>query len=175
MKNFNVELVKPFKQAKRDGFTAYLKSTFTLEGPQVENSLDGFNQYNSLCFWWGAFEALLSLLFGMLFAPLVIVGGYLAAMTLWWIFNLSQSKKWKFVGLTLIMFYACWVILQIFATFIFILLPAMFAIKLFLTVGMLKYGASLEAEPEGNCPYDTLPEDGKTGGDTVNSDANEML
>jgi len=41
--------------------------------------------------------------------------------------------------------------------------------------GMLKYGASLEAEPEGNCPYDTLPEDGKTGGDTVNSDANEML
>eukprot|EP00962_Isochrysis_galbana_P006523 scaffold1746_cov121-Isochrysis_galbana.AAC.5 len=90
-------------RANMVGFKAYLRSTFTLEGPQqrpspqlasalgpedaefacrpqVENDLDGFNQYNSLCFWWGAFEALLSLLFMNFLAPLVILGGYLAAM-----------------------------------------------------------------------------------------------
>ena len=83
----------------------------------------------------------------------------LSWQTLWWIFNLSQSKKWKFVGLTLIMFYACWVILQIFATFIFILLPAMFAIKLFLTVGELTHvlaRPSSFAHEQQSTPIDSI-------------------
>jgi len=47
---------------------------------QVEDELDGFNQYNSLCFWWGTLESLLSIIFLNAFAPLVIFCGYLAAM-----------------------------------------------------------------------------------------------
>lgn len=55
--------------------------------------------------------------------------------TLWWIFNLSNSKKWMFIGITLIMLYACWVLIQIFALLVTVILPLVFAVKLFLTVG----------------------------------------
>lgn len=57
-----------------------LKCYYAAVRPQVEDDLDGFNQYNSLCFWWGVFESLLSLLFANFLAPLVILGGYFAAM-----------------------------------------------------------------------------------------------
>lgn len=62
----------------------------------------------------------------------------ISGQTLWWIFNRSGSKKWMFVGITLIMFYACWVIIQIFSLLFTIILPLIFAIKLFLTVGVCR-------------------------------------
>mmetsp|Transcript_24432 Transcript_24432/g.78806 ORF Transcript_24432/g.78806 Transcript_24432/m.78806 type:complete len:85 (-) Transcript_24432:471-725(-) len=81
-----------------------------------------------------------------------------------------------FVGITLIMFYACWVIIQIFTLLFTIILPLIFAIKLFLTVGMLKYGVALEgkaspASAEAG-PYSTLTGGGdNTAGDTPEGDA----
>jgi hypothetical protein len=40
-----------------------------------------------------------------------------------------------FIGITLIMLYACWVLIQIFALLVTVILPLVFAVKLFLTVG----------------------------------------
>lgn len=47
---------------------------------QVTDELDGFNHYNSLCFWWGSLESLLSILVTGPFFLLNILGGYLTAM-----------------------------------------------------------------------------------------------
>lgn len=177
MKDFNLELAKPAQQASKEGVKAYLRSTFTIEGPQVTDELDGFNQYNSLCFWWGSLESLLSILVTGPFFLLNILGGYLTAMVLWSIYNKSNSKKWMFVGLTGIMFYSCWVIIQIFTTLITVILPLIFGIKLFLTVGMLKYAVALESKAASDMPkaatgpYSQL-RDETPGGDVGDS---EML
>jgi len=64
----------------------------------------------------------------------------LLPQALWWIYNKSASKRWMFAGLVFVLFYTCWIILQMIATIASIILPLIFGVKLFLTVGMYKEG-----------------------------------
>ena len=168
---FFQQLKAPLQEAEKVGRKKYFFQTLTLEGPRVATPLEGFNLYNALGFWWGALEVALSLLFlNFILGPLSLAAGYLTSMLFWWIFNKQNKRKLHYLGITMILMHTCWIVLQIFATLIFIVLPILFGIKLFFTINLLKYAFQLETTSV-NEDYQSLDEEaGKEGAEAEIAD-----